>query len=119
MANRILCKVYIKRKPEFPFSSQQLLEIRRPFYGLEYSDDYWHSTLLKHLTSDLLIQSNVCEISSFFNLVQSTLLGLIATHVDDSLSAGTDKLDRETGATAKRFDGKHRQYNNLRFTAFP
>lgn len=113
-AKRILRKVYVKRKPVFQFADQQLLQICRPLYSLEDAADYCHAKFLKHVKSDLMMQCTVFDLS-FFKRIQSTFHGIIATHVDYTLRAGTDAFEKETCATAILFDDKPRQYNNLTF----
>lgn len=114
-AEQILRKVYVKGKPEFQLKANQLLEILRPLYGLSDSGDYWHATFLKHLKNDLEMYSTACDLSLFFKHVQGSLQGLLATHVDDTLSAGNKAFEESTQVTSQRFDAKPREYENLTF----
>lgn len=111
-------QVYLKGEPEFKLADDQLLEIIRPLYGLADSGDYWHGTILKHLKSDLSMQITACDLSLFFRQVQSTLQGLVPTHVDDTLSTVNKLFEDETQVTARKFDAKPRTYKNLTFTGF-
>lgn len=43
------------------------------------------------------------------------LQGIVATHVDDTLSAGDRIFEKDAQLTAKRFDAKPRQYDTLGF----
>lgn len=114
-AERILRKVYLKGKPEFQLAPNQLLEILRPLYGLADSGDYWHATFLRHLKQDLEMRPSACDLSLFFKQLNGSLQGLVATHVDDTLSAGNSGFEKYTQITAKRFDAKPREYENLTF----
>lgn len=114
-ADKILRKIYIKGKPEFQLAPNQLLEILRPLYGLADSGDYWHATFLKHLKKDLGMHSTACDLSLFFKQLSGTLHGIVATHVDDTLSAGDKKFEQDTRITARRFDAKPREYETLNF----
>lgn len=68
-ASKIMQQVYLKWKPGFQLTDDQLLEILRPLYGLADSGDYWHGTFLKHLKSDLNMQSTACDPSLFFKQI--------------------------------------------------
>lgn len=114
-AKKILCRVYLKCKTGLQLTDSQLLEILRLLYGLADSGDYWHGTFLRHLKSDLGMQSTACNLSLFYKHIQSTLKGLVATHVDDNLSTGNKQFENETRVTSKKFDAKPRTYDNLTF----
>lgn len=114
-AKNIMRKVYLKGELEFQPSDAQLLKILRPLYGLADSGDYWHANFLQHLKSDLNMQSTACDLSFFYKHMQAALHGLMATHVDDTLSAGNHKFDDETRITGIMFDAKPRTYDNLTF----
>lgn len=114
-AYQILRKVYIKGKPEFQLTANKLLEVLRPLYGLADSGDYWHATFLRHLKDDMGMQSTACDSSLFFKRFNTNLHGILASHVDDTLSAGNERFEEELKVTAQRFDAKPRSYNTLNF----
>lgn len=61
------------------------------------------------------MQSTACDLSLIFKQIQYILIGLIATHVDGIFSTGTSVFDKDTRITARRFDAKPGEYDNLTF----
>lgn len=116
-AERILRKVYVKGNPEFQLSSNKLLDILRPLYGLVDSGDYLQATFPHHLKKDLGMIANACDMAQIFKRLQSSLQELIATHVDDTLGAGTKQFQHETLRTAQMFDEKPHEINSLTFAS--
>lgn len=114
-AVRILRKNYIRGKPELRLEGNELLEVLRPLYGLADAGDYWHATFLRHLKKHLGMTTTASDLSLHFKRVQSTLHGLIATHVDDTLGVGRKSFQRETTETARRFDAKPREIGSFVF----
>lgn len=114
-AERILRNVFVRGKPEFQLSAGQLLQVLRPLYGLADSGDYWHATFLKHLKKYIVMQSTACEFPLFFRYVNNTLQGMVATHVDDTLSAGNKTFQEMSKITSQRFYSKPRNYDTLSF----
>lgn len=114
-AERILRKVYIRGKPEFQLEYDELLEILRPLYGLADAGDYWHATFLRHLKGDLQMTTTATDLSFHFRRVQDALRGMIATHVDDTLGAGTPEFEQDTLKTASKFEAKPRELGNFTF----
>lgn len=55
-AGRIIRNVYVKGKPEFQLSANQLLQVLRLLYGLTDSVDYFPTTLLNNLKKDIGMQ---------------------------------------------------------------
>lgn len=105
----------MRGKPEFQLEDDELLGILRPLYGLADSGDYWHATFLKHLKKDLEMTTTASDLSFRFKRVQGALKGMIATHVDDTLGAGTREFQDETLKTASRFEAKPRELESLTF----
>lgn len=112
-ADEILRKIYVKGKPEFQLAPNQLLEILRPLYGLADSGDCWHETFLRHLKKGLGMNSTACDLSLFFKHIKGALHGIVATHVDDTLSSGDKIFEKESQVTGQRADSKPRQYDTL------
>lgn len=105
----ILRKVSVWGEPELQLKSNELLELLPPFYGLGDSGDYWHSTFLRQLKNVLGMTTAACNLSLLFKRIQSSLHAMIATYVDDTLRAGTAKLELETMVPGQRFDAKPRR----------
>lgn len=60
--------------------------------------------------------AKACALSLFFNRFQGSLQRLLATHVDDTLSTGNRDFEQHSQITARRFDAKTREYDNITFT---
>lgn len=112
---KILRNVYIRNMLAFQLNENKLLQFLCPLYGLYYSGDYWHAHLLRYLKNGLNMQIMACYLSLVFHQNQSTLQGMIATHVDDTLSAGSRSVEDKTQITRKLFDAKPLVYENLTF----
>ena len=114
-AERILRQVYVKQKPEFQLSTNELLQILRPMYCFSDSGEYWHSTFLKFLKIDLKMGRVAGDLSFFPNLMHGKIEGLIATHVDDTLVAGTKDFNQAAKRIEDRFDAKPREESDITF----
>lgn len=75
-----------------------LLETILPLYGPAGSGDYLHATFLRHIKPDLVMTLIASDLSLLYRTVQIQLQlhGLIATHVDDTLSTGTKLFEHQT-----------------------
>lgn len=117
-AERLLRKVYIRGKLEFQLEGDELLKILRPLYGLADAGDYWHATFLRHLQKDLEMTATANDLPFHFKRVQNALKGMIATHFDDTLGAGTDEFRLETLTTTSKLDAKPREMEILSLRAW-
>ncbi|MEM1283154.1 MAG: reverse transcriptase domain-containing protein [Chlamydiota bacterium] len=114
-AEKLLREVYLKPSKEFELSSNELLQLLRPLYGLADSGDYWGATFSSHIKNDLGMTATVADMSMFFKLAHNKLCGLMGTFVDDSLLAGSEEFLGTTDLTLDRFESKKRELNNFRF----
>lgn len=76
-------------------------------------------TFVKHLKRDLKRQSTAWELSLLFQIVQSMLQGMTATHVDDTHSAVNPTFEKEPKLTVKLSDAKPSAYDNLTVSRVP
>jgi Reverse transcriptase (RNA-dependent DNA polymerase) len=112
-ADCLVRDVYLDPKQDraaFPHSSDQVLKLRKPLYGLSDAGDYWQATLGRHMRADLKMHPTAGDISMFYRRVQDRLSGLAGTVVDDSLLAGDQPFLQHTDKSLQRFDSKPRRF---------
>ena len=114
-AGTLLREVYLKPSKEFELSSNQLLKLLKPLYGLADSGDYWNFTFADHIKKDLHMTNTAGDLSLFFKSAHGKLCGLMGTYVDDSLLAGNHQFVQHTNKTLQKFDSKDREFDNTRF----
>lgn len=114
-AERLMREVYVKPAKEFRLSSEHLLKLLRPLYGLADSGDYWHVTMARHLTDDLTMTPTALDVSLFFKTVRNQLSGLTGVYVDDSIHAGDVTFFKETDKTMAKFESRPRDMDKFTF----
>lgn len=114
-ARKLMRDIYIRPSKEFKLNSNQLLKLLKPLYGLSESGDYWHETFFKHLHEDFGMTPTAGDLSFFFKIVRGKLQGMIGTHVDDTISAGTGFFADKSRITERQFESKVRQYDSFTF----
>lgn len=113
--DKLMREVYIRPTKEFQLSSDQLLRLLKPLYGLADSGDHWNVTMAKHLKADLTMTPTALDISMFFKSVQGRLSGVTGVYVDDSLSAGNNDFLQDTDKTQAKFESREREFDNFTF----
>ena len=111
----LMRRVYLKPSKEFELSSDQLVQLLKPLYGLADSGDYWNRTMNLHLQDDLGMKSTTGDISLFVKSVHGRLTGLVGTYVDDSLAAGNEYFEKLTSKTMEKFESREREVDNTSF----
>ena len=98
--------VYLKPITELDLSSDKLLELLKPLYGLPDSGDYWNRITSGHLLNDLCMPHTTGDMSLFFKITHDSLLGLIKTYVDDSLASRNSEILKLTEKTQDKFESR-------------
>lgn len=114
-ARKLIRDIYIRPSKEFKLNYNQLLKLLKPLYGLSESGDYWHETFFKHVHEDFAMTPTAGDLSFFFKIVRGKLQGMIETHVDDTIGAGTGRFADESRITERQFESKARQYDSFTF----
>lgn len=114
-AEKLMREVYVRPTKEFRLSSNQLLRLLKPLYGLSDSGDYWHSTFSNHLTRDLNMTLTTGDLSLFFRVVEGKLRGMTGAYVDDIIGTGDAAFEKESEVTGERFQSKARETGNFQF----
>jgi hypothetical protein len=104
--------VYLDPKGKFELSSDQVLKLLKPLYGLAGSGDYWAATFSNHLTQDFGMQQTVGDPAFFYKHIKGKLAGLCCSYVDDCLQAGDNEFETLADKTTKRFDCRPREYDH-------
>jgi Reverse transcriptase (RNA-dependent DNA polymerase) len=114
-AENLLRDVYLKPPAVLNLSSDTMLKLLRPLYGLCDAGDYWARTILDHLTKDLNLVQTVGDSGLFFQTMNRKLVALTASFVDDLLMAGTEDFHEQSLYTSQRFKSRDRDYDNVKF----
>lgn len=114
-ASNLMRDIYVKPSKEFCLDQKYMLKLLKPLYGLSDAGDYWDSTITQHLQQDLQMSRTALDICLFFKHINGKLAGLSGYYVDDNISTGTEKFEKLTRETEKRFDSKPRTYNSFKF----
>ena len=80
------------------------------------SGDYWHSTFLKFLRNESRMGLIAGDLSFIQKRMHVRIEGLIATHVDDTLFAGTKDFKQAGKRIEDRFDATVREESDITFT---
>lgn len=80
-----------------------MLKLNKPLYGLSDAGDDWGSTLRHNLTTDLAMSQAFPDPAFFFKLHEGNLVGLIGTHVDDTIHTVSEAFLKLSQKTSKRF----------------
>lgn len=108
-------KVYVRVPKEFQLEAGELLELLKPLYGLTDSGDYWHATLTRHLTEDLLMRPTAGDLGLYTKVIGKGIAGMIGAYVDDTIATCPPQFDRESRATEKKFESRGREYDDVKF----
>ena len=111
---KLLRKVYLKPPKELNLSSDEVLELLKPLYGLPDSGDYWNKTISNHVTNDLGMTPTYIDNALFIKVEEDKLLGLTGIYVDDSIHSGTKDFIKLTDETAKLFDSRGKEFNDTK-----
>jgi Reverse transcriptase (RNA-dependent DNA polymerase) len=84
----LLRNFYLNPGKEFEISSERVLQLLLPLYGLSDSGDAWAKTFTNHMTSDLGMVSTIADISLFSKVIHGKVAGLAGNYVDDTISCG-------------------------------
>lgn len=114
-AQKLMRKVYLKPSKEFEMSENELLELLKPLYGLSDSGDYWNRTMTNHLKEDIGMDPTDGDLSLFFKHVESKLIGMTGTYVDDSLHCGTTDFMQLCDKSLDKFESREREMDNTTF----
>lgn len=68
-ARKLMRDVYLKPSMELELSSEQLLKLLEPLYGLADSGDYWNETMAQHLENDWDMKRTAGDVSPFLRKV--------------------------------------------------
>lgn len=111
----VYIRAKLEDKPVFNLKKDKILKLKKPFYGLYDSGDYWNATIDHHLAQELQISRAVSDPSLFFKIKHGKLRGTIGNYVDDSLLAGDDKFQIDTCLTLNIFESKERICDTFTF----
>jgi Reverse transcriptase (RNA-dependent DNA polymerase) len=114
-AENLLRDVYLKPPAVLNLSSDTMLKLLRPLYGLCDAGDYWARTILDHLTKDVTLVQTVGDSGLFFQNMNRKLVALTASFIDDLLMAGTEDFHEQSLYTSQRFKSRDRDYDNVNF----
>lgn len=114
-AEKLTRKVFLKPSKEFELSEGQLLELLKPLYGLSDSREYWNRTMTNHLKRDLDMKPLDGDLSLFVKHVDSKLVGLTGTYVDDSLWGGNEDFMAFSDKSLKKFESREKEVDNTTF----
>lgn len=112
----LLWDVYIRPRNALHFPSGHQLKLLRPLYELSDSGDYWSAKFGDHLQNDLQMQRVASDMSLFFKMIHEKVAGITATHIDNTLSTGSDQFTKETTSTSKNFEAKGKEFDNTKFS---
>lgn len=77
-ASKLMRDVYLKPSKEFELSSDQLVKLLKPLYGLADSGGYWNVTMAKHREDDLGLKHTAGDMSLFLRkFVAGFLVSLV------------------------------------------
>jgi hypothetical protein len=96
-------------------TSDEVLQLLRPLYGLTDAGDYWNTTMVDHTLNDLGLDRTDSDLSLFYNRLNNHLNGISGTCVDDSLHAGSANYLELTEKSQKRFLSHERKFDNFTF----
>ena len=114
-SEKLMRKVYLRPPKELNLSSDELIEIIKPLYGLPDAGDYWDRTMADHLRRDLNMVPTYDDIALYFLYEDKELQGLIGVYVDDSLICGNKNLLDITEQTLHKFESRDRELDNTTF----
>lgn len=114
-AGTSLRDVYLKPSKEFEISSNEVVKLLKPLYGLAGSGDYWSATVSDHIKNDLGMEATAGDISLFFKLIHSKLSGLICSYVDNSLIAGDPEFLSLTDKKLNKIENKPMKMPKFKF----
>ena len=99
-------KVYLKPPKALNLSSDELLELIKPLYGLPDAGDYWDRTMADHLRKDINMVPTYHDIALYFLHGKKELKGLVGVYVDDSLICGNKNFMDITEKTVDKFESR-------------
>ena len=115
----LMRQVFVRPKKKdlalFEMSSDELLEILRPLYGIPDASDYWDATMVSHMLDELGLTRARIDLSLFYQRKNETLVGLSGTCVDDSIHAGKDEYLTLTEKSQQRFLSRERKFDTFDF----
>jgi Reverse transcriptase (RNA-dependent DNA polymerase) len=108
--------VFIRPPAELGFSSDIVLELVKPLYGLPDAGDLWHATFSNCIKRKIGMEVLASDSSLFYKKdVDDRLQGAMGTYVDDSVSTGTDDFEEATRKPLSTFDSRQREYDDVTF----
>jgi Reverse transcriptase (RNA-dependent DNA polymerase) len=99
----------------FEMTSDEVLQLLRPLYGLADAGDYWNATMVDHMLNDLGLFRTDSDLSLFYNRLNNRLNGISGTCVDDSLHAGSANYLELTEKSQQRFLSRERKFDTFSF----
>lgn len=96
-------EIYVRPPVEFQLSSDKLLRLDKPLYGLSDAGDYWHETFAKHLKGELRMNSTTGYLSLYIRRDKKGIAGVIGSYVYDTISTGTKDFAQESLITESKF----------------
>jgi Reverse transcriptase (RNA-dependent DNA polymerase) len=99
----------------FEMTSDEVLQLLRPLYGLADAGDYWNVTMVDHMLNDLGLARTDSDLSLFYSRLNNRLNGISGTCVDDSLHAGSANYLELTEKSQKMFLSRERKFDNITF----
>lgn len=92
-----------------------MLKLLLPLYGLADSGDYWNTPFRKHFADNLDVKKVASDMSLFFKHARGRASRLLASHVDDSIASGDNKILEFTEKSGQLFEVKGRETDKKRF----
>ena len=112
-------KIFIRPKPEdrdtLGISKGELLQLRKPLYGICDSGDYWNTTFFKFVKEELLMTPLSSDIAAFYKKGKGATSGMLGLYVDDSIAAVGPEFVKEVEKIQNRFDAKPTKWDQFHF----
>ena len=97
-------------------SPDDVIELRKPVYGLVDAPKLWWDSLTRTLTDLNMVQSQLDKCMFYYRDGNGRLLGMIAFHVDDLICGGSEEFRRNVFEPLKaKYPFKHVTVGNGEF----
>ena len=109
----LLRDVYLIPPPNLGIAKDKIIQVMKPHYGITESGSYWWLTYLNYHTEDLGMKQSAMDPCLFYKREGGKLVGLEASLVDDTLSAGDCSFMQLEEQCSKKFDSKARDTSSI------
>jgi Reverse transcriptase (RNA-dependent DNA polymerase) len=114
-ANENIREIFLQPPKEMELSSDEVLKLTKPLYGLFDSGDRWHHILRYHHVQDLQMEPLDADPSLHFRSIGNRLIGLSGVYVDDMLRCRTPDFLRDSKTTSRIFDATPETMRTAKF----